>query len=55
MKFLNPRRQREEEVLQAAQNLDPDDHSEDAEHLREVAADIRDHHDSQRWNTSGSN
>lgn len=55
MKFLNPKRQAEEEVLKAAKDLDPKDKSAKAEHLREVAGDIQDHHDSQRWNTSGSN
>lgn len=54
MKFLNPRRQAEENVLKKAQDLDPDDHSPEAEQLRETAGDIQDHHDSQRWNSRGT-
>jgi hypothetical protein len=55
VKFLNPKRQAEEEVLEAAQDLDPNDKSPKAEHLREVAGDIQDHHDSERWNSRGTN
>lgn len=55
MKFVNPKRQAEEEVLKAAKDLDPADKSPKAEQLREAAGDIQDHHDSQKWNTSGSN
>lgn len=37
---------RENEVLAKAANLDPNDHSDDAEHTREVAEIIQDHRDS---------
>jgi hypothetical protein len=53
--FSNRKRQAEEDILKGARELDPDDDSSEAQQIRETAEDIQDHHDSQRWNTKGSN
>jgi hypothetical protein len=52
--LMTSRRQIEADVPRFARNLDPDDHSPEAEQIRETAADIQDHHDSQR-NIAGDN
>ncbi|MFD1145934.1 hypothetical protein [Saccharothrix hoggarensis] len=40
-------RSNEDAVLAKARKLDPNDKSEDAEYIREVAGDIQDHRDSE--------